>query len=100
MLLSSKLREIRLKSNMPQRKVAAELDIDTATYCKYEKGSMKMNLIQLEKVVECLNANREELLTLWQADQINSVVATDSNIAVNAIEIIYKQYQSIKNQKK
>ena len=59
-----------------------------------------MNLVQLEKVAKCLNANREELLTLWQADQFNSVVLTDSNIAANAIEIIYKQYQSIKNQKK
>lgn len=100
MLLSSRLKEIRLQSNMPQRKVAAELDIDTATYCKYEKGTMKMNIMQLEKVVKCLNANREELLTLWQADQFNSVVSTDSDIAANAMEIIYKQYQSIKNQKK
>lgn len=98
MLLSSKLKEIRLKSNLPQRRVAAELNIDTATYCKYENGTMKMNLTQLEKVVKYLNANREELLTLWQADQLSNAVSTDFNIAANAIEIVYNQYHSQKKQ--
>ena len=45
MLLSNRLKEIRLQSNMPQRKIAAELDIDTATYCKYENGVMRMSIV-------------------------------------------------------
>ena len=38
MLLSDKLKELRENAKQPQRRVAAALDIDTATYCKMEKG--------------------------------------------------------------
>ena len=92
MLLSNRLKQIRLQSNMPQRKIAAELDIDTATYCKYENGTMKLSITQLEKIVKCLNADREELLTLWQADRLSNALITDKNIATNALKIVYNQY--------
>ena len=39
MMLSDKLKELRKQSDLPQRKVAAALDIDTATYCKIENGN-------------------------------------------------------------
>lgn len=96
MLLPNKLKEIRLQSNMPQRKIAAELDIDTATYCKYENGTMRMSINQLEKIIKCLNANHDELLTLWQADQFKSVISTDYNIAYDAIRITCDQYEQQK----
>ena len=37
MVLSDQLKEIRERKGIPQRIVAATLDIDTATYCKMEK---------------------------------------------------------------
>jgi DNA-binding XRE family transcriptional regulator len=39
MMLCEKLKEQRKQSNLPQRKVAAALDIDTATYYKKENGN-------------------------------------------------------------
>lgn len=96
MLLPNRLKEIRLQSNMPQRKIAAVLDIDTATYCKYENGVMKIGLNQLEKIIKCLNADQDELLTLWQADQFCNAVLTDVPIAKKAMGIVINQYQTIK----
>ena len=96
MLLPNRLKELRLQSNKPQRKIAAELDIDTATYCKYEKGVMRIGIAQLEKMIKCLNANHDELLTLWQADQFCNAVSTDMLIAEEAMKIVINQYQAQK----
>lgn len=90
MLLSERLKEIRFQSKLPQRKIAAELDIDTATYCKYEKGLMKMSKQQVLKFALFLNANEEDLLTLWLADQIYSVVK-DEEYADKALNIVAKK---------
>jgi transcriptional regulator with XRE-family HTH domain len=90
MLLSERLKEIRFQSNLPQRKIAAELDIDTATYCKYEKGTMKMSKPQLLKFARFLNVNEEDLLTLWLADQVYSVLK-DEEHADKALNIVAKK---------
>ena len=41
MLFPEKIKELRIQNQMPQRQIAAVLDIDTATYCKIEKGERK-----------------------------------------------------------
>ncbi len=43
MMLSDKLKELRDQAKQPQRKVAAALDIDTATYSKIENGKYMPN---------------------------------------------------------
>lgn len=43
MLFSDKLKELREQTKQPQRKVAAVLDIDTATYSKIENGKYMPN---------------------------------------------------------
>ena len=48
MLFTEKIKDLRLHSQLPQRKLAAALDIDTATYCKIEKGERKARKEQVE----------------------------------------------------
>lgn len=36
-MFSEHIKELRIQNQMPQRQLAAALDIDTATYCKIEK---------------------------------------------------------------
>ena len=36
MLFSERIKELRMQYKLPQRHLAAALDIDTATYCKIE----------------------------------------------------------------
>jgi DNA-binding XRE family transcriptional regulator len=40
MMFTERIKQLREEHQIPQRKLAAALDIDTATYCncKYEKG--------------------------------------------------------------
>lgn len=74
MMLSEKLKELRKQCNLPQRKVAAALDIDTATYCKIENGNYSPKREQVIELASILNTDVKELLTLWLADQVYGIV--------------------------
>ena len=73
-MLSEKLKEQRKQCNLPQRKVAAALDIDTATYCKIENGNYSPKREQVIALASILNTDEKELLTLWLADQVYGIV--------------------------
>lgn len=91
MFLSEKMKELRLESDLPQRKVAAAIDVDTATYCKFEKGVLRIKREQLIKYAYFLKADVKDLLALWLADQMQKTVSKESNEVVNeAIKIVSK----------
>lgn len=91
MLLPEKLKELRQNADFPQRKVAAEIDVDTATYCKFEKGVLRISRDQLLKYSNFLKVDANDLLSLWLADQIEKVISEESKeVANKAIKIISK----------
>ena len=88
MMLSEKLKEQRKQCNLPQRKVAAALDIDTATYCKIENGNYTPKSEQVIELATILSIDEKELLTLWLADQIKEITEQEKEIAEEAMEIV------------
>jgi len=74
MLLPNKLKELREQCELPQRKVAAALDIDTATYCKIENGNYSPRKEQIIQLSEILKTDKDILIKLWLADKVYSVV--------------------------
>jgi DNA-binding XRE family transcriptional regulator len=80
MLLSEKLKELREKAGLPQRKVAAALDIDTATYCKMENGKYIPNKEQILLLCEILSANQQELLNIWLANKVYEIAKDENNV--------------------
>lgn len=91
MLLPEKLKELRQNADFPQRKVAAEIDVDTATYCKFEKGVLRISRDQLLKYSNFLKVDANDLLSLWLANQIEKVIFEESKeVANKAIKIISK----------
>ncbi len=86
MLLADKLKYLREKAKQPQRRVAAALDIDTATYCKIEKGKYfpsREIVLQLAYFFKC---DSEELIKLWLADRLVDV-AKDEDMAPEAMKL-------------
>ena len=73
---------------MPQRKVAAALDIDTATYCKIENGNYSPKREQVIELASILHTDEKELLTLWLADLIKEITEPEKDIANDAMEIV------------
>jgi transcriptional regulator with XRE-family HTH domain len=81
-----KIRELREASELLQRHVASQMDIDTPMLSKIERGDRKARkeqVLQFSKIFECKS---EELLTLWLADQIFEVIQNE-DFAMNAIHL-------------
>lgn len=78
MKFTERIRQLRENRKIQQRKMAAALDIDTATYSKIERGERKVKAEQVVVIAKLLEADKDELLTLWLADQISTVVTENS----------------------
>jgi transcriptional regulator with XRE-family HTH domain len=87
MTFTERIKQLREQRQLPQRKVAEALDIDSATYCKIERGERKAKREQLPIIAEFLNTDKDELLSLWLADQVAAVVANEKNIADKVLDI-------------
>lgn len=74
MLFAKKIKQLRDDRQMPQRQIAATLEIDTATYCKIEKGDRRAKREQVFILSKLFGCNDDELLKMWLADQIYDVV--------------------------
>jgi HTH-type transcriptional regulator, competence development regulator len=86
MIIGKKLRELREQKGLLLRQVAAELEVDTAYISKMEQGKKFIKRDFILKLAEIYNSNKEELLTIWLADQLLNIVK-DESTALNAIQI-------------
>lgn len=87
MLFADRIRELRQECQLPQRRLAAALDIDTATYCKIEKGERKAKKAQVLIMADMLHIDSNELLTLWIADKVTDAIGENKSVAQKAISI-------------
>ncbi|MDR1983333.1 MAG: helix-turn-helix domain-containing protein [Prevotellaceae bacterium] len=90
MMFIERIKQLREDRQLPQRKLAEALDIDSATYCKIEKGERKSKREQVIIIAELLKANKDELLTLWLAEQIMEVIEDEKELANRALVIVQK----------
>ena len=80
-----RVRQLREQQNLLLRQVAPLLEMDTPLLSKIERGERTAKKEQIAKLAEILKCNREELLTLWLADQVYDVVK-DEDLAFKAME--------------
>ncbi|THU38317.1 helix-turn-helix transcriptional regulator [Niastella caeni] len=69
-MIGDKIRQLREQNNILLRNLAAQLDMDTATLSKMERGSRffrKEDIITLSRIFK---QPAKELLTLWLAYKI------------------------------
>lgn len=84
-----KIRALREKQNLFLRQVASLLEMDTAQLSKIEKGLRQLKREQIPVIAEVLNANQNELLTLWLADQLMDVIK-DEPLADEVLKSVSK----------
>jgi len=82
MLFKERIKQLRENSQIPQRVLAAALEVDTATYCKIEKGERKAKREQVLVIAKILKIDKNELLNLWLAEQVYSVVKNEKHIDI------------------
>ena len=88
MNFTRRIKQLREERQMPQRQLASALEIDTATYCKIEKGERRAKGDQVVIIADILQTNKEELLALWLADQVPASVANEKAVADRALKIV------------
>lgn len=89
----SKIKELRERKNLLQRQIASLLDIDTPFYSKIERGERKAKKELVLAMAQILKVDKEELLTLWLADQLVSVVQNE-DCALKAISVARNEVKS------
>lgn len=91
-----KIKELREANKLLQRQVASQLEIDTPMLSKIERGERKAKKEQVVLFANLYKADKDELLTLWLADQVYEVVK-DEDMAFKAMDAAQV---SLKSQKK
>lgn len=92
-IFGNKIKTLRENKQIPQRQLASALQIDTATYCKIEKGDRRAKREQLPVLAELLEVDSKELIRLWSADKVYDIIAEEDEatqilnvVAENIIE--------------
>lgn len=91
--LGQRVRELREKKELLLRQIAAYLEVDTALMSKIERGDRNASREQVTKIAEFLKADLNELLTLWLADKLESVVGEEKKLANGALDIVKKRFK-------
>ena len=94
MLFADKIRQLREDNQMLQRQLASALEIDTPMYSKIERGDRPAKREQVVLIANLLNTDEKELLTLWLADQIFSLIEDKKELATNALSIVLKNLKN------
>ena len=81
MNVKEEIKQLREERQMQQRQFVADLEIDTATYGKTEKGERRVKAEQVVIIADLLKTDKDELLALWLADQVSAVVANEQKVA-------------------
>lgn len=91
----SRVRELRTKQKMLLRQLASRLDVDTSIISKIERGDRQFKKEQIPLLAEILKSDKEELLTLWLADQVYDLVEGES-VADEALKSVSKKIKKSK----
>ena len=94
-----KIRHLREKQRLYLRQVAPLLEMDTAQLSKIEKGIRQLKREQIMILADIFKVDKEELLTLWVADQIIDVLMGEE-VALEAIHVAEKELMNSRKKKR
>ncbi|OFX50973.1 MAG: hypothetical protein A2046_09945 [Bacteroidetes bacterium GWA2_30_7] len=73
------IRKLREGQNLPLRKVAAYLDIDTSVLSKIERGERQASKDNVLKIADFFSLNQQELLIEFFGESIAKLVYKEKN---------------------
>lgn len=95
MKFGNRIKELRESQGLLQRQISAHLEIDTPMFSKIERGERRAKREQVLTMAKVFKTNKEELLTLWLADQVLDLVI-DENQALQALKLATKDIKTNK----
>lgn len=88
--LGLRIRKLRINQKLLIRQLASQLEVDTSVISKIERGTRQLKKEQIPTIALILKADKDELLTLWLADQVYELMH-DENLALKAMQVAKKQ---------
>lgn len=88
-MFAIRLKQLREDASLPQRKLAAILDIDTATYSKIENGLFTLKKEHISVLEKFYGLEKDSLAKLWLADKVYNVIK-DEPVAKDALNEVKK----------
>lgn len=95
MLFSERIKELRMQYQLPQCHLAAVLHIDTATYCKIEKGERKAKREQVCILSGLFHIKQEDLIVLRLADKVSDIVVSKKQVSTNVLSVVKENLKRI-----
>ena len=92
MFLGKRIKELREERQLLQRQLAAELEIYTPMFSKIERGERKAKREQVIELARLLEADVDELLTLWLAGQVYDLIE-DEAVAKRVLKFVEKNIE-------
>jgi len=92
------IKELREASGRPQRKIAAELDIDPSLLGKIERDERPPTKMLIKKLAEIFNQNEDKLLEEYLSDQIANKVLEGSG-GTEVLKVAEQKITYLKNKK-
>ena len=90
-----RIRALRIKQGLLLRQIASVMEMDTALLSKIERGERPIKREQIHMLAQALKADKEELLTLFLADQVMEVLK-DEKLADEALKSVSKKIKKAK----
>lgn len=98
MQFGERIKELRESKELLQRQLAAKLELDTPMFSKIERGERKAKKEQVIQLANLLNADKDELLTIWLSEQVYDLVKDEEN-ALQALKVAEEQVEYQKRTK-
>ena len=77
MLFSDKIKELRIANGKGQKEMAQVIGVDVPAYSRYEHGERRPKRDQVLKLARFFEADADELIAMWLADEAYSRIAKD-----------------------
>jgi len=90
----TKVKQLREEIKLPQRVVAGRLQIDSPMLSKIERGERKAKKEQIGLFARILKADRDQLYTLWLADQLLEVVEGEA-LGLRALQLAEEEVEYV-----
>ena len=95
MFFGNRIRALREKKGLVLRKVAAQLDIDTATLSKIELGDRQAKRQHLIVLSQLYGVDLQELEKLWLTDKVYEIIE-DEEQGLSVLKEAETAYKKIK----
>lgn len=79
MKFQNKLKELRIQNSLLQRQVASAIGVDSAVYCKLEKGDRLASESQVHSLAKFYDIDYEYLRNLWVAEKVYDILEYEKN---------------------